>query len=358
MEVGERRGPRVGDAVLATKTEHPTQVLPLLESDLGGRRLAADGAVADGKHLAQWRAHDSQALVDQQASAIRLPLLLPDLLDQVLGEWSHADTCYPDHDAVLQRRLTTLVPQIDIVFIHLFHHRVQLDLDALALQVLLHVLANALVEHGQEPGKRLHERHLEVRSDLRVAPDEVLLNKIGELATELDSCGTTSDNDEVQHLLHLVQLARRKRDVCALDDVEHLLPQLTAVLDLLQEEGVLLHAGDAEGVGLRAHSDHQVVVVQCHLRIAKHLLLLHIDVFAIDSQKVALRDVVTDRLDDRSWRHDACRAAHEQGRVEEEGPWGHNRHSILVGIELAGEGERAPAGAEDDDLFQLLLLGH
>mmetsp|Transcript_23002 Transcript_23002/g.71631 ORF Transcript_23002/g.71631 Transcript_23002/m.71631 type:complete len:291 (+) Transcript_23002:630-1502(+) len=237
--------------------------------------------------------------------------------------------------------------------LHLLDHRIEAHADALPHEVVLHVGAHGLVEHCQNAGQSLHERDLEEVRNLGVAPLQVLLDEVRELAAELHARGPAAHDDEAQEPPGLRLVARGHGHVGLLYEVEHLLADLAPVLDLLEEAAVLRHARDAECVRLHANGNDEVVVVEADVVVAEHLPALEVDVPASDAEEVALRNVVADRLDDGAGRDDAGGAAHQQRGVEEEGPWGDHRHGILPWVELPHEGERAPARAEDDDLLPL-----
>mmetsp|Transcript_79908 Transcript_79908/g.226219 ORF Transcript_79908/g.226219 Transcript_79908/m.226219 type:complete len:331 (-) Transcript_79908:639-1631(-) len=218
--VPEGLGRGVRDLVLGAGSEHPAQVLALLVGHLGGRRLPAHGAVTDGEDLAGLRALHAQAAVDQQAAAVRLAVLLADLLAHRAGEGPHPHAGHPDEHAVVDRLdRPALHLQMHLVFLHLLDHGVQLDVHPLLRQVALHVLADALVEHGKETRQRLHEGDPEVFRDLRVARLEVVADEVRKLAAELDPRGAAAHDDDVEELLHLLHLPRRPGNVRLIDDV-------------------------------------------------------------------------------------------------------------------------------------------
>mmetsp|Transcript_17441 Transcript_17441/g.49523 ORF Transcript_17441/g.49523 Transcript_17441/m.49523 type:complete len:555 (-) Transcript_17441:71-1735(-) len=345
---------RAREHVLATSAEELAQVLALLERHLRGGRIAADRAIADSEDLPGRGALDPQALVHEQATAVGLAVVRADLLAQRLREGPHADASDPNKGTVLHGVDTAvLVFHLHDVFRHLLDRGVESDVDALAHQVLVHVAADGLVEHRQEARERLHEGHLEVFGDPGVAFLQVHADEVRELSAKLDARRPAADDDEVEHLLHLVDTARGHGHVGPVDDVQHVLAHGPAVLDLLHEECVLVDARDAEGVGLRADGDDEVVIVQGQVLVAVDLLRLQVHVSALYTEEVDLRNIA-DGLDDGAGRHDARGAAHQERRVEEEGPGGDHGHIVKVGVQLPHEGHRPPSRAQHDDLLPLV----
>mmetsp|Transcript_101275 Transcript_101275/g.253893 ORF Transcript_101275/g.253893 Transcript_101275/m.253893 type:complete len:211 (-) Transcript_101275:639-1271(-) len=197
----------VSDQVLGPQTEHSSKVLALLVGDLRRGRLAAHCAISDGEHLSRHGALHTQTLIHQQAAAVRLSVLLPDLLAHCLREGAHAHPCNPHQHAIVHFvHRAILLLQAHGFAVHLLHHGVKPHVDALADEVVLHVLPNTLVEHGQQTRQRLHKCDLEVRSDLWIAPLQVLFNEVGKLTAEFDPGGSTSHHDKVQQLLDPVQI--------------------------------------------------------------------------------------------------------------------------------------------------------
>mmetsp|Transcript_100300 Transcript_100300/g.214921 ORF Transcript_100300/g.214921 Transcript_100300/m.214921 type:complete len:257 (-) Transcript_100300:541-1311(-) len=255
MVVGERLGRRVSDQVLRPQAEHPAQVLALLVGNLGSWRLAAHGAIANGEDLTRPCALDAEALVHQQPSAVGLASLLADALAEGPRKGAHANTGDPNHDPVVEALDALLRLQVDLFTLHLLYHRIELHVHALIGKVILHVGSHRLVEHCQKARQGFHQGHLEVLRDLRVPPYQVVLDEVGELATELHTRGAATHDDDVQELLHLGHVTRRPGHVRLLNDVEHFPTHLPAVFDLLQKHPVLVHARDAESVRLGTHGD-------------------------------------------------------------------------------------------------------
>eukprot|EP00401_Gymnodinium_catenatum_P028063 CAMPEP_0117614436 /NCGR_PEP_ID=MMETSP0784-20121206/84038_1 /TAXON_ID=39447 /ORGANISM="" /LENGTH=447 /DNA_ID=CAMNT_0005418171 /DNA_START=171 /DNA_END=1512 /DNA_ORIENTATION=- len=336
----------VADRIFIPSAEHAAQVLALLRRYLGGRRLPAHRAIADGKDLAQPGAFHAQALVHEEPAAIGLPRVGPDLLTELPRERPHADARDPDERPEIDcLHSPVLELDLNVVLVRFFHHRVQTHVDALAHQVLLDVLAHGFLEHRKQARERLHECDLEMFAKLRELSDQILFDEVGQFAAELDSCWPAAYDHHVQQLLHTVQLSSGKRHVGLLHAVEKLLPDLSAMLDLLQEHSMLVDAGNAEGVGLRANGDDKVVVVQSHITArtrAEYLLRLEIHVATNHMEVAASRDGVPNRLDDRAWRNRARGAAAKQGSVEEERPGRDNCHVVQFWVQLLHERERTP----------------
>mmetsp|Transcript_63411 Transcript_63411/g.148472 ORF Transcript_63411/g.148472 Transcript_63411/m.148472 type:complete len:275 (+) Transcript_63411:482-1306(+) len=274
MTVFERRRFWVRDEMFLSQAEHAPQVLALLIRHLCSWWLSANGAVTNREYLTELRALHSQALVHQQPTSICLSILLANLLAHRPGERPHADTCHPHKDAVVHVDDTFLGLQVDLLWLHLFDHGIQLHVHALAGKVVLHIVANRLVEHCQEAWESLHKRDLEVFGDLGIPTLDILFDEVRELAAKFDTCRSSTNDYEVQESLHGGQISGGIGDLGLFDDVQHLLSQCSPVLDFFQKPAVLVDARDAEGVWLRANGDHEVIVVQGEAGVTVHLLLL------------------------------------------------------------------------------------
>lgn len=239
--------------------EETSQEVALLSGDLGGRGVSSDGAVTDSPDIAGTL--DNEVLVHGKTAA--RVLLGRDAVHEVLDDGAHGVASGPDEETVGESNLLTgtigfVDFGLDGLFGDLLDHGLGHDVNLLLLEGALRVLDQLLGEAGKDVGKSLDEGDAEAVSNIGNELLDVLLEEILELASELDTSGTTTNDNHVQKTVNL--LLGLALESGSLDAVHDLLANALGITNLLEEAGVLTDTGNAEGGVLSTDTNHQHVV--------------------------------------------------------------------------------------------------
>ena len=239
--------------------EETSQEVTLLRGNLGGRGVSGDGAVTDSPDVAGTL--DNEVLVHGKTAA--RVLLGRDAVHEVLDDGADSVAGGPDEETVGEGDLLTATIGLadlglDSLVGDLLDHGLGHDVDLLLLEGALGVLDQLLGEAGKDVGKSLDEGDAEAVSDIGNELLDVLLEEILELASKLDTSGTTTNDNHVQKTVNL--LLGLALESGSLDAVHDLLANALGITNLLEEAGVLTDTGNAEGGVLSTDTNHQHVV--------------------------------------------------------------------------------------------------
>jgi hypothetical protein len=120
------------------------------------------------------------------------------------------------------------------------------DGDGLLLESLFGIIDELLGEHGQDIREGFDKGDVEVVLDLRQPLLQIRVEEVLELSGEFDTCWPAAYNDHVQQaLLLVIRLVLEGGRLTAVHDAG---TDALSVSDLLQEQAVLAHAGNAWGL--------------------------------------------------------------------------------------------------------------
>lgn len=231
-------GLRLGHGV-----EHTGQEGTLLAGNLGGGGVVGDGAVTDGPHVL--RAVDDQVLVHGKTAA--RVLLGGDLVHEVADDVADSVTGGPDEQTVgdsLQLLGAVGLGNLglDKLIGDVLDHGLGADGDGFLLEGRFGVVNQLLGEHGKHVGESLDESDVEVVLDLGNPLFKIIVEEVLDLTSELDTSGTTTDDNHVQKSLDLLFSLILEHG--GLDTVHDALADLLGITDFLQEARVFLDALD------------------------------------------------------------------------------------------------------------------
>lgn len=205
-----------------------------LRGDLGGGRVASDGAVASRPDVGG-ALHD-EVLVDGEAAAG--VFLCGDLGHEVAHDGADGVTGCPDEEAVGEDLGGLLAVGaggfgFDGVLGDLLDGGLGHDGDLLLLEGRLGVVDQLLGEGGEDVREGLDQRHLELVADFGNPLPDVLVEEVLEFAGEFDTGWATTDNDHVQEALNF--LGRLVLECRGLDAIHDLGTDALGIANLLQE---------------------------------------------------------------------------------------------------------------------------
>ena len=215
----------------------------LLTGNLGGGSVVGDGTVTDGPDVVS-TVHN-QVLVDSETTA-RVSLS-GELAHQVTDNGADGVTGGPDEKTVgdgLHALGSIGVGNLglDVLVGDVLDHGLGADSDGLLLEGRLGVVNQLLGEHGQDVGQSLDKGNVEVVLNLGNPLLEIVVEEILELTGELNTSGTTTNDNHVKQTLHLVVALVLEHS--GLNAVHNTSTDVLGIVNLLQEARVLLHTGD------------------------------------------------------------------------------------------------------------------
>lgn len=275
--------------------EQTGQERTLLGSDLGGRGVAGNSAVTDGPDVAS--SLNDEILVDGKTAAG--VLLSGDLTHKITDDGSDSVTGSPDKQTVgnaesLLAAIGTSELSLDKVLCHLLDHSLELDVDVLLTHCVFGVLDKLLGERGENVGKSLDKSDLEAVADIGDQLLDILLEEIAELSSELNTGGTTTNNDHVHEAVDL--LLGLALEGSSLNTVHNLLADQLGVANLLEETAVLADTRNTESGILSTDTDDKHVVRNLGLGLGAFALgvVLDLDNLAVRVHGGSLSFVVLD----------------------------------------------------------------